>query len=228
VPGRTSASPNAPHYSWPARRSASRLNRSRISEAFAGGDTQLFNEARKGGTQTFTSCPIGNCHPGSIPSQPAIRAATVMRFRARQRRGARVVAALGTLPRVALDYAGLARPSASICRRKWVMIIRDYADFLNEVRKAKQVRIEALFYQEGNRTFEFDDRMDCAEISTEPVPDTYRASRGTHALRHGRKTHCVPYRKSRAFCLWPPCLGVRKEDADTSHTGRRYRTARSA
>jgi hypothetical protein len=36
-----------------------------------------------------------------------------------------------------------------------IVFIRDHADFIRELRKARRVRMEALFFQEGTRTFEF-------------------------------------------------------------------------
>jgi hypothetical protein len=36
------------------------------------------------------------------------------------------------------------------------VFIVDYADFRNELQKADRVRMEALFYQEGMRVFDFD------------------------------------------------------------------------
>jgi hypothetical protein len=37
-----------------------------------------------------------------------------------------------------------------------IVFIVDYADFRNELQKADRVRMEALFYQEGMRVFDFD------------------------------------------------------------------------
>jgi hypothetical protein len=67
-----------------------------------------------------------------------------------------------------------------------LLFIRDYSRFLRETRAAKVVRIEALFFQNGSRVFEFDVAgldFDASNKAAAPRPAPTPAQRAA-AIEH--------------------------------------------